>query len=167
MPNLDVIEKHIPATTIAHITALVTDQSEIGPWIGPAYERLMRAMQRDGYPVTGPSMAWYRSEGDRLRIAAAFPTTAAPDDSGTLRTELDEPVVVEAERYQVGDAADLQPVPRREGAQGGQPHHGAVVMHEFGDGCSRCQASQRRLLSQAALFASQRITNNARSLSKS
>ncbi len=95
MPNLDVIDKPIPATTVAEIVTVVTDHADIASWLGRAYERLGEAMQRAGYPVTGPSMSWYQPDGDGLRVAAAFPTAAGPDDGAAVRTELDEPVVVE------------------------------------------------------------------------
>lgn len=81
MSELEFVEKALPALRLAQITDTVDDQSQIGPKIGPMFDRLSAAFAGAGMTMRGPAYAWYAAEDDRMRIAAGFSTTvdAVPD----------------------------------------------------------------------------------------
>lgn len=73
MSTLEFVEKPLPALRVAEIVDSVSDQLEIGPRIGPLFERLAAALAARNVPLDRPALAWYRPEGEGMRIAAAFP----------------------------------------------------------------------------------------------
>lgn len=75
MSELEFVEKALPAVRLAQVTGTVEDQSQIGPKIGPMFDRLTSVLTTAGVTMRGPAIAWYAAEDDGMRIAAAFPTT--------------------------------------------------------------------------------------------
>jgi DNA-binding transcriptional MerR regulator len=73
MPQVEFVEKELPAVQLAQIVDSVEDQPEIGPKIGPMFSRLAAALADSGIKVDQAAVAWYRPQGDRMQIAAAFP----------------------------------------------------------------------------------------------
>lgn len=76
MSTLEYVEKSLPAVRLAQITGVVDSQAEIGPTVGPLFERLVGSLAAAGMSMTEPAIAWYDANGERVRLAAAFPTTA-------------------------------------------------------------------------------------------
>ncbi|WP_109505706.1 MerR family transcriptional regulator [Nocardioides speluncae] len=76
MSELEYVEKSLPAVRLAQITATVDTQAEIGPTVGPMFERLVGSLAAAGMSMAGPAVAWYGADGERVRLAAAFPTSA-------------------------------------------------------------------------------------------
>jgi len=82
MSSLEFVEKPLPAVRLAQLVDVVDDQPEIGPTIGPMFQRLAAALAASGVALDQPAVAWYEPLGDRMRIAAAFPVTlTAPSPS--------------------------------------------------------------------------------------
>ena len=77
MSTLEFVEKSLPAVRIAQLVDEVADQRDIGPTIGPMFQRLAAALAGNGIALDQPSVAWYRPSGEGMRIAAAFPVTLA------------------------------------------------------------------------------------------
>jgi DNA-binding transcriptional MerR regulator len=77
MSELEFVEKPLPAVRVAQIVDEVADQPEIGPRIGPMFERLATVLAQNGIALDQPGLAWYRPRDDRMEIAAAFPVTLA------------------------------------------------------------------------------------------
>ena len=75
MSQLEFVEKPLPAVRIAQIVGEVADQPEIGPTIGPMFERLTQALTENGVSLDRSALAWYRPCAEGMQIAAAFPTT--------------------------------------------------------------------------------------------
>lgn len=75
MSDLEYFEKSLPALRLAQLVARVDSQSEIGPQIGPMFQRLDRELPRAGVSIDQPGVAWYDSLGEEgMQIAAAYPT---------------------------------------------------------------------------------------------
>jgi DNA-binding transcriptional MerR regulator/effector-binding domain-containing protein len=75
MSALEFVEKPLPAVRIAQLVESVADQPDIGPTIGPMFQRLVAALSGSGIALDQPAIAWYRPSDDCLQIAAAFPVT--------------------------------------------------------------------------------------------
>jgi DNA-binding transcriptional MerR regulator len=95
MSEIEFVEKALPAMRLAQLVTTVTAQEEIGPRIGPMFDRLAAALAAEGVGIGGASLAWYESADDGMRIAAGFPIVAASVGSA--------PDV---------EIADLEPAPR-------------------------------------------------------
>ncbi|HQY98143.1 MAG TPA: MerR family transcriptional regulator [Phycicoccus sp.] len=110
MSELQFIEKALPATTLAQLTAVVDDVTQIGPTIGPMFERLVGDMIAVGIDPASPTIAWYdaATEGDGMRIAAGVPVTDAsptiPDTEEETLPAVDRAVTV----VHHGDMASIQ-----------------------------------------------------------
>lgn len=94
MSQLEFVEKALPAVRVAQIVDSVTDQPDIGPKIGPMFQRLSTALSESGIPLDQPALAWYHPHDDRMQIAAAFPvaltqTTTELTDAGVQVATLD------------------------------------------------------------------------------
>ena len=75
MSELEFVEKALPAVRLAQLTDVVEEQSQIGPKIGPMFDRLSAELPRAGVSLRGPAVAWYEGKDSGMKIAAAFPTT--------------------------------------------------------------------------------------------
>jgi len=75
MSELEFVEKPLPAVRVAQLVDSVADQPDIGPTIGPMFQRLTAALSGSGIVLDQPAIAWYRPSDDRMQIAAAFPVT--------------------------------------------------------------------------------------------
>jgi DNA-binding transcriptional MerR regulator/effector-binding domain-containing protein len=85
MSELEFVEKPLPAVRVAQLVDSVADQPEIGPRIGPMFQRLAGVLSGSGIALDQPAIAWYQPSDDRMQIAAAFPVTLAevtPDLAG-------------------------------------------------------------------------------------
>lgn len=91
MSELTFMHQALPALTVAGYTETVTDHTQIGPTIGPMFERLAGAMVEAGFDPQAPTVAWYvedTAEG-HLTVGAGVPVTAASNAvEGTERHEL-------------------------------------------------------------------------------
>jgi len=77
METLEFVERALPAVRVAQIVGRAADQPEIGPTIGPMFERLATALAQAGVGLTQPPLAWYRPVGDAMEMAAAFPVSVS------------------------------------------------------------------------------------------
>ena len=75
MSELEFVEKALPGLRLAQVIDTVEDQSQIGPKMGPMFDRLTEALPAAGVSLRGPAIAWYDGVDDGVRIAAGFPTT--------------------------------------------------------------------------------------------
>lgn len=82
MSEVEYVEKPLPAVRLAQLSALVSDNSEVGPAIGPMFERVAATLAP---PPPTPAIGWYSEEGDRLRVAAGW---EAPAVEGLEQGEL-------------------------------------------------------------------------------
>ncbi|KGN32646.1 MerR family transcriptional regulator [Knoellia sinensis KCTC 19936] len=76
MTDLKFITKPLPELTLAQRTGTATDQSQIGPAIGPLFAALLTDAGRAGLDVEQPTVAWYDGDADTLRFAAGMPLAA-------------------------------------------------------------------------------------------
>lgn len=74
MSELEYVEKSVPAVRLAQLSDWVDDVTEIGPRIGPMFASLAQTLPSAGVSIDRPSVAWYKADGDRTRIAAGWPT---------------------------------------------------------------------------------------------
>jgi DNA-binding transcriptional MerR regulator len=98
MSTLQFVEKPLAAVRVAQIVGSVDDQPQIGPTVGPMFQRLGTALARRGVRLDQPAIAWYRPEGDAMVVAAAFPVTPAdlPEVEPELAAEGVELATLEA-----------------------------------------------------------------------
>lgn len=82
MSPLEFVEKPLPAVRLAQLVGSVADQPEIGPTIGPLFERLATTLADSGLSMDEAALAWYRPQGERMQIAAAFPSTLTAPTAG-------------------------------------------------------------------------------------
>ena len=75
MSELEFVEKALPAVRLAQLTDTVDDQPQIGPKIGPMFDRLTAELPAAGVSLRGPAVAWYEGQDSGMLIAAGFPTT--------------------------------------------------------------------------------------------
>jgi DNA-binding transcriptional MerR regulator/predicted transcriptional regulator YdeE len=73
MSQLEFVEKALPAVRVAQIVDSVTDLPDIGPKIGPMFQRLATALAENGLAPDQPALSWYHPHDDRMQVAAAFP----------------------------------------------------------------------------------------------
>ena len=73
MHDLEFVTKPLPELTLAQRTATVTDQSEIGPTIGPLFAALLADAGRAGLDVEQPTIAWYEMGEESIRFGAGMP----------------------------------------------------------------------------------------------
>lgn len=76
MSQLEFVEKALPAVQVAQIVGSVADQPEIGPTIGPLFQRLVTALAMNGIALDRPALAWYQAQEEGMQLAAAFPVPA-------------------------------------------------------------------------------------------
>lgn len=94
MSRLEFMEKALPAVRVAQVVDSVNEPHEIGPRIGPMFQRLATALTESGVTHDQPALAWYRPQDDVLQFAAALPvrigqTTPALTDAGAELVTLD------------------------------------------------------------------------------
>ena len=74
MSENEFVLKQLDPVRVATVRATVGGVEEIGPVVGPCFERLARALGEAGARPGGPSIAFYEVLGDgAMRVAAAFP----------------------------------------------------------------------------------------------
>jgi DNA-binding transcriptional MerR regulator/predicted transcriptional regulator YdeE len=73
MSPREFVQKPLPPVRVAQIVDSVADQPEIGPRIGPMFQRLATVLSAAGITLDRPALAWYRPQDDGMEIAAAFP----------------------------------------------------------------------------------------------
>ncbi|MFD4175030.1 MULTISPECIES: MerR family transcriptional regulator [Streptomyces] len=82
MPADDVVIKTVPAVRVAELTATAASYQpqDIGPVIGPLYERLFPLLEGAGLRPTGPGIACYEDapEGGGAIVVHAGVTVSAP-----------------------------------------------------------------------------------------
>jgi DNA-binding transcriptional MerR regulator len=88
MSQLEFVEKGLPGVQVAQIVDSVTDQPEIGPKIGPMFQRLATALAESGIKIDRTAMAWYRTRDDRMQIAAAFPVALTEGTSALAAADV-------------------------------------------------------------------------------
>src|SRR6478736_4875536 len=59
MSEYEFVENPLPAVRLAQLTATVRDSGAISAWMGPAYERLVAALETAGAPPDAPAISWY------------------------------------------------------------------------------------------------------------
>jgi DNA-binding transcriptional MerR regulator/effector-binding domain-containing protein len=74
MSELEYVEKSLPAVRLAQVTGRVTDMSELGTTIGPAFDRLAAGLSAAGVALQAPSVAWYDGDADGTTWGVGFPT---------------------------------------------------------------------------------------------
>ncbi|GAB3587261.1 MerR family transcriptional regulator [Calidifontibacter terrae] len=82
--TMEFTEKSLPELSLSQRTAVVADQSEIGPVIGPMFQELVSAQLRAGDHPMHPAYAWYSGEGSQLRFGAGFATRIDGAEQGHL-----------------------------------------------------------------------------------
>ncbi|OCC10911.1 MerR family transcriptional regulator [Streptomyces sp. PTY087I2] len=94
MPADDVVIKTVPAVRVAELTGTAASYQpeDIGPVIGPMYERLFPLLEGTGVRPTGPGIARYEDEPGGGIVVHAGVTVAAPvgavGDTGVRVVEL-------------------------------------------------------------------------------
>ena len=88
MSQLEFVEKALPGVRVAQIVDWVDDQPEIGPKIGPMFQRLGMILTESGIRLDQPALSWYRSQDDRMQIAAAFPVPLAEATSAMASSDV-------------------------------------------------------------------------------
>lgn len=96
MPDNDVIVKDIPAVRVAELTGTAAgyQPEEIGPVVGPLYDRLFPLLAKAGVSPSGPGIARYEDapDGDGAITVHAGVTVEAPagplGDTGVTVVEL-------------------------------------------------------------------------------
>ncbi|MFD8726648.1 MULTISPECIES: MerR family transcriptional regulator [unclassified Streptomyces] len=86
MPADDVVIKTVPAVRVAELTGIAAsfEPQDIGPVIGPLYERLLPLLEGAGVRPAGPGTAWYEDaphgspEGGGAVVVHAGVTVSAP-----------------------------------------------------------------------------------------
>lgn len=73
MSDLAFTTKPLPELTLAQRTATVSDQSQIGPVIGPMFGQLLDDAGSAGIDVEQPTIAWYDMDEESIRFAAGMP----------------------------------------------------------------------------------------------
>lgn len=81
MPADDVVVKSVPTIRVAELTATAASfaPEDIGPVIGPLYDRLFRCLGSAGITPTGPGVAYYEDApegGGRISVHAAVQVSA-------------------------------------------------------------------------------------------
>jgi DNA-binding transcriptional MerR regulator len=78
MPTDDVQIKQIPGVRVAELTATADsfEPESIGPVIQPLYDELMKTLERANVTPTGPAVAYYEDDDDRIVVHAAIPVNA-------------------------------------------------------------------------------------------
>ncbi len=82
--TMEFIEKALPELALSQRTAVVADQNEIGPAIGPMFQDLVTEQLRAGGRPTHPAYAWYEASEDRLRFGAGFAADIPGAERGRL-----------------------------------------------------------------------------------
>lgn len=85
--ELTFTRQSLPALEVSQLTAEVAEQSEIGPVIGPLFQRIDRAAGASGVSAE-PGMAWYDLSDTGTRLGACGPAGLAGD--GIEQARLDE-----------------------------------------------------------------------------
>ncbi len=76
MPDNDIVLKPLPAVRVVELTAIAAsyEPEDIGPVIGPLFERLWMSLTEADVRPAGPGIARYAdAEGGRIVVYAAFP----------------------------------------------------------------------------------------------
>jgi DNA-binding transcriptional MerR regulator len=76
----DVVIKSVPAVRIAELTDLAEgyEPDKIGPVIQPLYVELCDRLEKAGLAITGPTIAYYESIPDGVRVHAGATVNAEP-----------------------------------------------------------------------------------------
>lgn len=82
--TMEFTEKSLPALTLSQRTAVVADQTEIGPVIGPMFQDLVVAQVRAGGRPAHPAYAWYSGDGEKLHFGAGFAAAIDGEEQGHL-----------------------------------------------------------------------------------
>ncbi|MEV7419543.1 MerR family transcriptional regulator [Streptomyces sp. NPDC089919] len=89
MPTDDVVIKSVPAVRVAELTATAASfgPEDIGPVIGPLYDRLFALLAAAGTAPAGPGIAYYEDapEGGGAILVHAAVQVAAPLQEGAFR----------------------------------------------------------------------------------
>ncbi|KAA2261770.1 MerR family transcriptional regulator [Solihabitans fulvus] len=83
MPAEEVLVKHVPAIRVAELSGVAASYGpeDIGPVIGPLFDRLCGIVEESGVPLTGPGLAYYvdvPGEDDAVTVHTAIPVSAEP-----------------------------------------------------------------------------------------
>ncbi|MGH8875951.1 MAG: MerR family transcriptional regulator [Stackebrandtia sp.] len=75
LPDGEVVIKEVPAIRVAELTGLADGYrpGDIGPVIGPLFQRLCANLEKAGVEPAGPGTAFYEPNGDRITVHASFP----------------------------------------------------------------------------------------------
>ena len=84
MSELEYVEKSLPAVRLAGLSADVEKVEEIGPTIGPMFDRLVQSLTSAGLSLMEPAVAWYDGDENGMHIAAGFPTTVESVDGAEI-----------------------------------------------------------------------------------
>lgn len=73
--DLDVLVKPVPSVRVAQLSAVAPgyEPVDIGPVIGPLFERLDELITTTGYPPAGLGIAWYEAVQNGVQVHAACP----------------------------------------------------------------------------------------------
>jgi DNA-binding transcriptional MerR regulator len=87
MSTDDVVVKRIPAVRVAELTGVAAGYrpEDIGPVIGPLFDKLCRALDDAGVAPAGPAIASYEDcphGGDAIVVHAAMPIATRPPKQG-------------------------------------------------------------------------------------
>lgn len=82
--NLEFTEKELPALELAQLTATASEQSEIGPKIGPMFEDLVSRIVEAGEQPSQPGYAWYVGDGEEMTFGAGFARPIKGTETGCL-----------------------------------------------------------------------------------
>lgn len=82
--KLEFTEKELPALELAQLTATASEQSEIGPKIGPMFEDLVSRILEAGEQPSQPGYAWYVGDGEAMQFGAGFARPIAGTETGHL-----------------------------------------------------------------------------------
>jgi len=99
MSEHEFVEKSLPATRLAQLSASVETVGDIGPTVGTLFARLGEAMGAAGVSPSGPAMATYAVEPGRVGVGISvgwptpgWPSTGADVGSGDVEV-VDLPAV--------------------------------------------------------------------------
>lgn len=97
MSEHEFVEKSLPATRLAQLSASVETVRDIGPTVGALFSRLGEAMGASGTRPSGPAMATYAVEPGRVGVGISVGWPTARTDVGAEGVEVvDLPLVERA-----------------------------------------------------------------------
>ncbi|WP_207556022.1 GyrI-like domain-containing protein [Intrasporangium flavum] len=75
MAGIEYVVKSLPPVRLVQTTGRVAHLSELGPTIGPAFQRLTGGLARAGVHVGPESLAWYDGDADGTTWGVGYPTS--------------------------------------------------------------------------------------------